>query len=88
MISSVVILDNDLDNPERYRLVVQPAISRSKQDSVLLQEWNWSPEYYDISPNSIAGPCFVIDIGKDSSKIQVTKAYDEWAQEFTDQRYS
>ena len=84
---SVVILDSDLDNPERYRLVVQPATSRSKQDSVLLQEWNWSPEYCDISPNSIAGPCFVIDIGKDSSKILVTKPYDEWAQEFTDQRY-
>ena len=66
---SVVIQDSDLDNPERYCLVVQPATSHSKQDSVLFQEWNWSPEYCDTSPNLIAGPCFVIDMGKDSSKI-------------------
>jgi hypothetical protein len=82
-LAAVVVLDDNPHNPERFRLVVQAAIQRSRKDSVLFTEWSWLPTYRSISPNTIHAPCFVISIKDDDSKILVAKPYDEWPAQFT-----
>ena len=82
-LAAVVVLDNNPNNPERFRLVVQAAIKRSHEDSVLFTEWSWLPLYQSTSPNTIHAPCFVISIKDDGSKILVTRPYDEWPAQFT-----
>ena len=82
-LAAVVVLDDNPNNPERFRLVVQAAVKRSHIDSVLFTEWSWSSSYRSISPNTIDSPCFVISIKDDGSKILVTKPYDEWPAQFT-----
>ena len=81
-LASVVILNNDITNLDRYRLVVQRATTRTKIQSVLLTEWFWSPMYYVISTKDIIAPCFVISIKDDNSKIQETLAIEEWYKAF------
>lgn len=68
---------------EPYILVVQSATTKTNKSSVLLTEWNWSPKYQTISPESIAAPCFVISIREDSSKILETRQLHEWPLQFT-----
>ena len=69
---------------ESYTLLVQSATSRTGIASALFTEWSWSADYYAIDPSSIAGPCFVVSITDDSSKILEALPISEWAALFTD----
>ena len=71
------------DDPEPYHLVVQSATSKTNVKSVLLTEWRWSAEYLVIHPSHIVGPCFVISIKDDSSKVLEAWPLEQWASEFT-----
>jgi hypothetical protein len=83
-LAMIVVLDGAVTPSEKYRLIIQPAIAATNCDSVLFREWMWTPEYYNVSPDTIVGPCFVISIKDDGSRILETKAYDMWAGEFTE----
>ena len=51
----------------------------------MLTEWNWSPTYIVIFPFNIVGPCFVVSIKDDMSKILETLLpLAKWAANFTD----
>ena len=83
-LAAVVILDNLDETSDQYRLVIQPAVARTTHNSVLFCEWTWSPVYYNVSPDTSVGPCFMICIKDDGSRILETKGYDNWAGEFID----
>ena len=67
-----------------YRLVVQCGIRKTGIKSVLLTEWEMSNDFTVIEPCSIDGPCFVIMIIEDGSKILQTLLRHLWASEFTE----
>jgi hypothetical protein len=67
-----------------YRLVVQCGIRKTGIKSVLLTEWEMSNDFTVIEPCSIDGPCFVIMIKEDGSKILQTLLRHLWASEFTE----
>ena len=81
-LSAVVECYNDDMESQTWRLVVQQATAQTRNKSVLLTEWLWSPTYYVISPNDIVAPCFVISIKEDNSKILETLPIDEWYEHF------
>ena len=68
---------------EPYQLVVQSATKRTGVKSALLTEWEWDPQYYVVSPESIVSPCFVITIKEDNSKILETLPIEDWPGQFT-----
>jgi hypothetical protein len=82
-LAAVVLRDIDDTNTEPYHLIVQSATRKTGIKSTLLTEWVWSPEFLVILPSSIVGPCFVILIKHDTSKILETLPLDKWASEFT-----
>jgi hypothetical protein len=51
--------------------------------STLLREWEWSPDYLLVSGNTVVGPCFVISISHNSSKVLGAKPTEEWDDKFT-----
>ena len=69
---------------DRYRLVVQCTTERTTTKSVLLTEWLWEEQYHVIEPNTIVGPCFVISIKADGSKVLETLPIEEWHSQFTE----
>ena len=71
-------------NPQPYQLVVQRASHTTGVNSVLLTEWIMSDNYIVIDPCDIEGPCFVISITEDGSKILQTLPRHLWASEFTE----
>jgi hypothetical protein len=71
------------DKDEPYKLVVQSATKRTGSKSALLTEWTMASDYYVVSPETIAAPCFVIEITDNNSKILETLAHDQWANLFT-----
>lgn len=80
----VIVLDTPTDPDEKYQLVVQSTTKVNvEHESTLLREWDWSPEYLLVSGNSVSGPCFVISISHDCSKVLETKPYASWAEKFT-----
>ena len=83
-LAMIVLLDEAVTPSEKYRLIIQPAIAATNCDSVIFQEWMWTPEYYNFSPDTIVGPCFVISIKDYGSRILETKGYEMWSGEFTD----
>ena len=82
-LAAVVIRNVDALNPDPYRLVVQSITKKTSIKSVLLTEWCWSDEYLVILPLHIVGPCFVISIKPDMSKILETLPLEKWAAELT-----
>ena len=82
-LATVVLCDVDDANTEPYHLVVQSAQQKTGIKSVLLTEWAWSAEYLVIYPSHIVGPCFVISITDDTSKILEALPLDKWPSEFT-----
>ncbi|KAI2492859.1 hypothetical protein MHU86_21672 [Fragilaria crotonensis] len=62
---------------------LQSTTERTSVQSVLLTEWCWSSEYLVILPSNIVGPCFVISIKPDMSKVLEALPLDSWASEFT-----
>ena len=52
---------------EGLHLVVQSASRRTHVDSVLFREWDFSEDYYTITPDSIESPVFVISIQDEKS---------------------
>ena len=66
-----------------YRLLVHRGKERTGVRSVLLTEWFMNDDYDVINPEEIEGPCFVIIIKEDQSKILQTRPRSEWACEFT-----
>ena len=82
-LAAVVLCDVDDANTEPYHLVVQSAQQKTGIKSVLLTEWVWSAEYLVIYPSHIVGPCFVISIKDDTSKILEALPLDKWPSEFT-----
>jgi Plavaka transposase len=80
----VIVLEAPTDPDEKYQLVVQSTTRANvEHESTLLREWDWSPEYLLVSGNSVSGPCFVISISHNSSKVLETKPYASWAENFT-----
>lgn len=82
-LAAVVVREMDDMNTEPYHLIVQSASHKTNVKSVLLTEWWWSEQYHVILPSNIAGPCFVISIKADMSKILETLPLDKWASKFT-----
>jgi Plavaka transposase len=80
----VIVLDTPTESDEKYQLVVQSTTKVNvAHESTLLREWDWSPNYLLVSGNSVAGPCFVISISHNSSKVLEAKPYESWAEKFT-----
>jgi hypothetical protein len=80
----VIVQEEPTDPDEKYQLVVQSATKvNADHESTLLREWDWSPEYLLVSGNSVSGPCFVISISHNCSKVLETKPYASWAEKFT-----
>ena len=74
---------------EGLHLVVQSASRRTHVDSVLFREWDFSEDYYTITPDSIESPVFVISIQDEkSNKILETLSYEDWPSQFTQQYIS
>ena len=71
-------------NPQPFRLVVQRGVHTTGIQSVLLTEWVMSDDFILIEPSEIEGPCFVISINDDGSKILQTLPRHLWASEFTE----
>jgi Plavaka transposase len=82
-LAAVVIRAVDALNPDPYHLVVQSTTKKTGIQSVLLTEWCWSSEYLVILPSNIVGPCFVISIKPDMSKVLEALPLEKWASEFT-----
>jgi hypothetical protein len=80
----VVVVDSPTEPDKKYQLVVQ-SISKEthEHESTLLREWEWSPDYLLVSGNTVLGPCFVIFISHNSSKVLEAKPYEEWADKST-----
>jgi Plavaka transposase len=70
-------------NAQPLRMVVQCADHATGVKSVLLTEWIMSSDYMIIEPCDVEGPCFVISINDDGSKILQTLPRHLWASEFT-----
>ena len=83
-LAAVVLRGIDDNNSESYHLIVQSAQNKTGIKSVLLTEWNWSPSYEVIFPSNIVGPCFVVSIKDDMSKILETLPLENWASDFTE----
>lgn len=79
----VAVVVDEHDKEEPYKLVVQSATKRTGSKSALLTEWTMASDYYVVSPETIAAPCFVIEITDNNSKILETLAHDQWANLFT-----
>jgi Plavaka transposase len=71
-------------NSQPLRLVVQCSVRKTGIKSVLLTEWEMSHDFIVIQPCDIDGPCFVISIKEDDSKILQTLPRHLWASEFTE----
>jgi hypothetical protein len=82
-LAAVMLCDVNRTNTEPYHLVVQSAQRKTGIKSVLLTEWSWSAEYLVIYPSHIVGPCFVISIKDDTSKILEALSLDKLPSEFT-----
>jgi hypothetical protein len=81
-LAAVVVLERSNNNCE-VQLVVQSVTEMTGVQSVLLTEWYFDDTYHSVSPDRIKAPCFVITISHDGSKVLVTRALEEWADEFT-----
>jgi hypothetical protein len=70
-LAAVIVLptSDTSQTADKYRLVVQCTTERTTTKSVLLTEWLWEEQYHVIEPNTIVGPCFVISIKADGSKV-------------------
>jgi hypothetical protein len=79
---AAVVFDESTSAKEVH-LVVQSTTKRTSAKSTLFQEWDWSPEYISVRPNTIEAPCFVISLRDDNSRVLETLARDKWADEFT-----
>jgi len=82
-LAAVVVGNNPANSDEPYQLVVQCGSKETGTKSVLFTEWTMSDQYWVISPSSIVGPCFVISIKDDSSKILQTLPLHKWPSQFT-----
>ena len=78
---AMVVITSNAEEP--YHLIVQSALKATKRQSTLLKEWDMSNIYYSISPDTIEGPCFVISIKEDDSKVLETLPYEEWPAQFS-----
>jgi hypothetical protein len=78
---AVVVITKNL---QPFRLIVQCGKEPTGVKSVLLTEWEMSNELTVIEPSDIEGPCFVISIKDDGSKILQTLPRHLWAFEFTE----
>jgi hypothetical protein len=79
---AAVVFD-DSTSAKEVHLVVQSTTTHTLAKSTLFQEWNWSPDYISVCPNTIEAPCFVISLRDDNSRVLETLAQDKWADEFT-----
>ena len=77
-----VVVITDYTQP--FRLVVQRGVHPTGTKSVLLTEWVMSEDFTVIQPEDIDGPCFVIMIKEDGSKVLQTLPRHLWASEFTE----
>lgn len=77
-----VVITNDINTP--YKLIVQSTTTRTGISSTLLTEWHWAATYYTIDPDCIEGPCFVVTIKNDKSKVLETLPLQQWPDQFTD----
>ena len=77
-----VVITNDINTP--YKLIVQSTTTRTGISSTLLTEWNWAATYYTIDPDCIEGPCFVVVIKNDRSKVLEALPREQWPDQFTD----
>jgi hypothetical protein len=68
----IVMPTSDILHTDKYRLVVQCTTERTTTKSVLLTEWLCEEQSHVIYPNTIVGPCFVISIIADGSKVLET----------------
>ena len=82
-LAAVVIREIDDVNDEPYHLIVQSTVKKTNVKSTLLTEWLWSDTFMVIFPSSIVGPCFVISIKDDMSKVLETLPLHKWPSEFT-----
>jgi hypothetical protein len=87
LIAVIVMPTSDLLRTDKYRLVVQCTTERTMTNSVLLTEWLWEEQYHVIDPNTTVGPCFVIYIKADGSKVLETLPIEEWHSQFTETEF-
>jgi hypothetical protein len=78
---TMVVITNHLPP---FRLVVQRGSHTTGIKSVLLTEWVMSDKFSIIEPDDIQGPCFVISIKDNGSKILQALPCHKWASEFTE----
>ncbi len=79
----MAVVFDDSTSAKEVHLVVHSTTTRTSTKSNLFQEWNWSPEYISVCPNTIEAPWFVISLRDDNSRVLETLARDKWADEFT-----
>jgi hypothetical protein len=72
-----------MTKPPSYKLVVQSTTTKTHVNSVLFTEWNWDPQYLVIEPETIVGPCFVITIAADNSRVLEALPLSKWPGQFT-----
>ena len=65
---AAVVFD-DSSSAKEVHLVVQSTTTHTLAKSTLSQEWNWSPEYISVCPNTIEAPCFVISLRDDNPQV-------------------
>jgi hypothetical protein len=82
----VVVVDQTETGTDYY-LIVQCTTNQTthndRNGSVLFTEWNWSPDFYCVTPDNIDSPCFVISGKDDDSRVLETLPYEDWPSQFT-----
>jgi hypothetical protein len=81
----LLLLWTHLRSPTRSTnlLCNPPPKKHTNMSPQLLRDWEWSPDYLLVSGNTVIGPCFVISISHDSSKVVEAKPCEEWADKIT-----
>ena len=83
---AVVVVDQT-ETGANYYLIVQCTTNQTthneRNGSVLFTEWNWSPDFYCVTPDNIDSPCFVISGKDDDSRVLETLPYEDWPSQFT-----
>ena len=84
-LAAVVIVESPNHQVEdnQVQLVVQSVTEMAGVQPVLLTKYYFDDTYHSVSPDRIKAPCFVITTTHDGSKVFVTRALEEWADEFT-----
>jgi len=64
---AAVVFDDSTSAKEVHFVEQRSTTACTSAKSTLFQEWNWSPAYISVHPNTIEAPCFVISVRDDNS---------------------